>query len=149
MDLYSLDRIGRLERYMDDRRTETRLLCAELVEVGWKDKSGWQRRRIANLEDISLSGACLHMEVPLLRDTTVKMNYGGGELVGTVRYCSYRDMGYYVGVQFLPGCKWSSKRFRPKHLLDPRQLLKQVKRRAKTAQPSEEPGITGLSPNNP
>ncbi|HEX4809996.1 MAG TPA: hypothetical protein VH325_13745 [Bryobacteraceae bacterium] len=116
---------------MNERRVDTRLLCAELVEVNWKDKSARQRRRIANLEDISLTGACLQMELPITRGTGVSIRYGDGELVGSVRYCLYRDLGYFIGIEFAPGCKWSSKHFRPRHLLNPKQLVQQASRRTK------------------
>ena len=116
---------------MNDRRIETRLLCAELVEVIWRDKSGMQRRRIANLEDISLSGACIQMEHSMMRDTPVTIRYGDGEMKGFVRYCLYRDFGYFIGIRF-DECKWSSKHFKPKHLLDPRQLVHQSARRTRT-----------------
>ncbi len=33
------------------------MLCADLVDVRWKDKSGRACRAVANLEDISQSGA--------------------------------------------------------------------------------------------
>lgn len=116
---------------MNERRVDTRLLCAELVELYWKDKSARQHRRVANLEDISLSGACLQSETPILRGTALTMRYGNGELVGTVRYCLFRDLGYFIGIEFAPGCKWSSKHFRPRHLLDPRRLVEQSARRTR------------------
>lgn len=116
---------------MNERRVDTRLLCAELVEVNWKDKSARQRRRIANLEDISLTGACLQMELPITRGTAVSIRYGDGELVGSVRYCLYRDLGYFIGIEFAPGCRWSTKHFRPRHLLNPKQLTQQASRRTK------------------
>src|SRR5260370_4926988 len=46
---------------MLDRRVETRLLCADLVDAQWKDPTGRLRRSVPNLEDISLSGACLQV----------------------------------------------------------------------------------------
>jgi hypothetical protein len=119
------------EAYMNERRVDTRLLCAELVEIHWKDKSARQRRRIANLEDISLSGASLQLEMPILRGTVITIRYGDGELIGSVRYCLYRDLGYFIGIEFAPGCRWSSKHFRPRHLLDPKQLVERAVRRTK------------------
>jgi hypothetical protein len=116
---------------MNERRVDTRLLCAELVELNWKDKSARQHRRVVNLEDISLSGACLQSEMPILRGTEVTLLYGDGELVGSVCYCFYRDLGYFIGIEFGPGCRWSSKHFRPRHLLNPKRLVEQAARRAK------------------
>ncbi|MGA8028298.1 MAG: hypothetical protein WB992_14235 [Bryobacteraceae bacterium] len=121
---------------MQERRTDTRLLCAELVEVTWKDKSGRQQRRVANLEDISLEGICLQVENPMLAETAVTMRYGDGELVGVVRYCSFRDDAYFLGIQFGEGCRWSTQHFRPQHLLDPRELVEQAMSRHRSSSPS-------------
>jgi len=93
-----------------------------LVEVKWKDKSGRDRRAVANLEDISTSGACLQLDVAVPLHTMVSINYPSGELAGKVRYCVYREIGYFLGVQFEKGLKWSQKNFRPMHLFDPRRL---------------------------
>lgn len=114
---------------MSENRTENRLFCAELVETEWRDKTGRLRREIANLEDVSLSGACLQTEEPVMKGTSVVLRYGDGELVGVVRYCVYRDTGYFLGIEFSGGCKWSTKHFRPKHLLDPCTLVEQSVRR--------------------
>lgn len=108
---------------MEDRRSDPRLLCAELVEIIWKDRSGRPRRRIANLEDISLSGICLQVETSIPEGTLVTMRYGDGELVGTVRYCALRYGAHFLGIRFEEGCRWSTKHFRPQHLLDPQELV--------------------------
>lgn len=123
---------------MQERRTDTRLLCAELVEVIWKDRSGLQQRRVANLEDISLTGICLQVENPMLAGTAVVMRYGDGELVGVVRYCTFRDDGYFLGIQFEEGCRWSTRHFRPEHLVDPRELVEQamLRHRSSSASPT-------------
>jgi hypothetical protein len=114
---------------MEDRRTDPRLLCAELVEITWTDKSGRPRRKIANLEDISLSGICLQVETGVPEGTLLSMRYGDGELVGTVRYCAFRDAAHFLGVRFEEGCRWSTQHFRPQHLLDPRELVDRAIRR--------------------
>lgn len=111
------------ERGMEERRTDPRLLCAELVQVVWNDKSGRERRRVANLEDISLTGICLQMESLVPEGSLLSMRYGDGELVGTVRYCVFRDGAYFLGIRFEEGCRWSTRHFRPQHLLDPRELV--------------------------
>jgi PilZ domain len=111
---------------MQDRRVQPRMLCADLVDLHWRDKGGRTRRMIANLEDISLSGACLQVEGPLPLQTEVRISYPKGELLGRVRYCVFREIGYFLGVQFDPGCRWSLKRFKPQHMLDPRRLVTRV-----------------------
>lgn len=107
---------------MRDRRAEPRLLCADLVNVEWKDEGGRLRHTVANLEDISFSGACLQLDVAIPLQTVIRIRHLQGELTGTVRYCVYREIGYFLGIQFEPGSKWSRRQFRPLHLLDPRRL---------------------------
>jgi hypothetical protein len=106
------------------------MLCADLIDVHWQDPSGHIRTALANLEDISLSGACLQLDHPVPRETLLRIAHPKSELQGRVRYCVYRDTGYFVGVQFEPGSRWSRRRFRPKHLLDPRRLVALTPRRA-------------------
>jgi len=79
---------------------------------------------VANLEDISLSGACLQMDLAIPQRTSLRITYPKGELAGRVCYCVFREIGYFVGVEFDPGCRWSQLSFEPLHLLDPRRLVK-------------------------
>lgn len=115
---------------MKERRKKTRLLCAELVQVLWRDQNVVQRRNIANLDDISSKGACIQLEQPIACGTAITLQYGEGELIGSVRYCCYRDGSYFVGIEFDEGSEWSRKDFHPKHLFDPRRLVPQSLRRA-------------------
>jgi len=108
---------------MQERRAEPRMLCADLIRVQWTDESGRQREAVANLEDISHSGACLQLDAPVAEDTLLRLEHPKMDLFGRVRYCVFRDTGYFVGIKFEPGYAWSQRRFRPKHLLDPRRLF--------------------------
>jgi len=107
---------------MRDRRVDPRMLCADLVDVQWKESTGKTRRLVANLEDISLSGACIQLDNPIPLQTDVRIAYPKGELKGTVRYCVYREIGYFLGIEFQAGCRWSQNDFLPRHMLDPRRL---------------------------
>jgi len=109
-----------------NRRGDDRLLCAELVQLIWHDEAGRERRRVANLEDISLTGICLQVENPIAAGTAIAMQYGDGELLGTIRYCRFQDAGYFLGVELSEGSRWSSQHFKPEHLLDPGELLDQT-----------------------
>ena len=111
---------------MHNRRIEPRMLCADLVDMQWKDKNGRTRRAVANLEDISLSGACVQVDKPIPLNTTVRLSYPKGDLQGKVCYCVYREIGYFLGIEFEAGCRWSLRQFRPQHLLDPRRLVTRV-----------------------
>jgi PilZ domain len=117
-----------------EQRIDPRMMCAELVEVHWNDKAGRLHRDIANLEDISLSGACVQLETHVQKGTRVTVNYGDGEMPATVRYCLYRDLSYFLGLQFEEGCKWSTKRFRPQYMLDPRELVLRAAKRHRTSE---------------
>jgi hypothetical protein len=124
---------------MLERRLEPRLLCADLINVHWKDKSGRPRKALANLEDISLSGMCLQLDTPVPRETLLRILHPKSRFEGRVRYCVYRDIGYFLGVQFEPGFRWSQRRFRPKHLLDPRDLLTASLKRPEKRRTSHPP----------
>jgi PilZ domain len=116
-----------------DKRTETRVLCSQLVAVKWTDSEGSAQDCLANLEDISTSGACLQSERPISVKTRVRIAYGGGHLSGTVRYCVYRAVGYFLGIQFDPGTRWTDARFRPEHLTDVREMFNKSVRRSRAA----------------
>ncbi len=109
---------------MRDRRVEPRMLCADLVDIQWKEPTGKTRRFVANLEDISLSGACVQVENPIPLQTDVRIKYPKGELKGVVRYCVYREIGYFLGIEFESNSRWSQSEFTPQHMLDPRRLIK-------------------------
>lgn len=132
-------------RGIQERRTNNRLLCAELVEAIWTDHRGVKCRRVANLEDISLTGVCLQVESAVLPGTPMAVNYGDGKLVGTVRYCLFRDGGHFLGIQLEDGCKWSTKHFRPRHLVDPEKLVQSVLARHEKSNGFHEPNKPALS----
>lgn len=130
---------------MYNRRSETRLLCADLVDIQWKDKGGRTRRAVANLEDISMSGACLQIDVSVPLQTAVRISFPRGELQGAVRYCVYRQIGYFLGIEFEPGTRWSIRSFRPQHLLDPRRLVSRAVNRVMTSTTVERSSSLGDS----
>jgi len=98
------------------------MLCADLVNIQWTDEAGRSHRTIANLEDISLSGACLQLDHAIPLNTKLRISYPKGQMEGVVRYCVYREIGYFIGLQFQEGSGWSRKAFKPQHLFDPRRL---------------------------
>ena len=107
------------------------MLCADLIGVHWTNQSGESQLALANLEDISNSGACLQLDAPVPAETVVRLEHADVELEGRVRYCVFRETGYFLGVQFEPGSRWSKRQFRPKHLLDPRTLVARYPKRAR------------------
>jgi hypothetical protein len=113
-------------------RTEVRMLCADLVEVCWRDSSGRRYRTTGLLEDISTSGMCMQFEVPVALETRLEIHCPGERLTGTVRYCVYREIGYFVGIELDNTCHWSRDQFEPQHLLDLEELMRRTVHRAQT-----------------
>jgi hypothetical protein len=103
---------------MRDKRTEVRMLCADMLEISWKDDHGKPRKVMGLLEDISSCGACLQMDSALPVGTGVSFVTPEQKFSGYVRYCVYRETGFFAGVEF-EGGKWSKGAFEPQHFLDP------------------------------
>jgi hypothetical protein len=108
---------------MEERRTEVRMLCADMVEVSWTESSGRTRQTTGLLEDISASGACLQLETPVPLGVQIGWRSPKRAFTGRVRYCVYREIGYFVGVEFNPASRWSKQVYKPQHLLDLKKLL--------------------------
>jgi len=108
---------------MQERRLEVRMLCADMIDVGWRDREGVERRTTAILEDIATSGACLQVEAPIPVGVELHWDQPKQRFHGYVRYCVYREIGYFVGVEFDASFKWSKKAFKPQHLLDLQTLV--------------------------
>jgi hypothetical protein len=107
---------------MRERRINPRMLCADLVKIEWRDRAGDRHEAVANLEDISQSGACLQLEEDVPLQVLVTMTHAKATYHGRVRYCIFKDTGYFLGVEFEAGQRWTAKEFKPMHLLDPRRL---------------------------
>jgi hypothetical protein len=104
------------------------MLCADVVEACWTDGNGETQRANALLEDISPSGACLQFETAVPLGVNLTWSCSKQEFAGEVRYCAYREIGYFVGVQFDPRFKWSKKTYKPQHLLDLERLVAAAKK---------------------
>lgn len=73
---------------------------------------------------------CLQFEIPLSIGTHVNIHCPGHKLAGTVRYCVYREIGYFVGIELERSTRWSRQEFEPQHLLDLEELVMRSARRA-------------------
>lgn len=112
--------------HMEERRNDTRLLCADLIELIWTDHSGQERRRIANLEDISPCGISVQMEMLIRAGTPIRVTCGQAEFSGTVRHSHFRERAYFIGIEFDENSRWTEQDFVPEHLLDPREIVERV-----------------------
>lgn len=103
---------------MIGRRRIPRNLCAQILKIVWQDGSGCRRKGVAILEDISPEGACLKLEEQIAPGTPISILVPGGRYHGRVKHCDNQLTGYFAGVQFDPGYRWSKDRFAPEHLLE-------------------------------
>lgn len=109
---------------MAERRIGNRLLCADMLELEWSAPAGVRHITTALLEDICEIGACLHVEVAVPEKTKVELRYHGVSMPAVVKYCNFREIGFYVGVEFRDGFVWSPRQFLPDHLLDLKNMAK-------------------------
>jgi len=98
-----------------------------MVNVTWKDAVGKRRRTTGLLEDISSSGACLQLEVAVPVGAEIRWLCPNQEFTGHVRYCTYQEIGYFVGVEFEAHSKWSRNTYKPQHFLDINLLVQRAK----------------------
>jgi hypothetical protein len=108
---------------MLNRRNNPRNLCSDIVELSWSDESGWPFRTHAVIEDIADSGACLQSEIQIPVGADISIQLGSTGFEAQVRYCTLIDHGYFVGVEFVQGSRWSPGVGTPKHLLQPEHLV--------------------------
>ena len=108
---------------MDERRTEYRFLCADLVPVSWM-LDGQKHEEHANIEDVSPSGCRLLMDQAVPESTAIEIRCGEHLFHGAVRYCRSTEIGFDIGVQFAQPGTWDRQEFEPKHFFDARSLNK-------------------------
>jgi hypothetical protein len=103
---------------MLERRSEPRYMCSELVKIAIYGPDGPPAEAVANLEDISPSGACVQLEAAIRVGAEVEIVCSACRLKGRVRYCRLVEIGYDVGVEFETRAAWDRRQFEPDHLLD-------------------------------
>jgi hypothetical protein len=109
---------------MVERRFESRFLCADLVRVKWRAADGGIVSAEGVLEDISCIGGCVQVDEAIPHGMKVELSIGGSVFAGQVRYCVFRDYGYFVGIHFESESAWSEDRVVPRHLTNPCKLAR-------------------------
>jgi len=100
------------------QRSEPRFLCADLVKIQVRGKRNQSGETVANLEDISPSGACLQVEQAIEAGTDINILCARCKLRGKVKYCRWVETGYNVGVEFHKQKSWNLRKFTPQHFLE-------------------------------
>jgi hypothetical protein len=93
-------------------------MCSDLVKVVVRRAGRPPSEVVANLEDISPSGALLQLDDALGEGADVELFCSQWRVCGKVRYCRLTEIGYDAGVKFNESGAWDRKRFEPKHLLN-------------------------------
>jgi len=112
---------------MDERRTDSRFLCADIVRIDWVVGGNNLRSEQALLEDISSLGGSVQLEEPIALGTIVMLTVGTTPFYGHVCYCTLRDGAYFIGLRFSNDTTWSACLVRPQHLTNLQQLGEQAR----------------------
>ncbi len=102
---------------MAERRSEPRYMCSELVNILIRHADQTVQEAIANLEDISRSGACVQLEEAIRLGANIEIVCSTCRFQGKVRNCRYAGGRYDVGVAFDNPRAWDATRYQPAHLL--------------------------------
>lgn len=106
-----------------ENRTETRYWCSDLVQVSVKEGTRWKSAGVGVLEDISASGACIQMDLPIKKGLPIRFRHPDWKGEGVVQHCHYREIGYFIGMKFAEGSQWTPQAFQPKHMVDPNEIV--------------------------
>lgn len=100
------------------------MLCSEILNLHVHSRGGGECELKVNLEEIWSSGALFLTDAPIRPFTSLRFAGGGCEFRGQViARTLLRGLGYFIEMQFHPGCAWSEQKYRPKHLFNPLVLL--------------------------
>ena len=102
---------------MAEKRSEPRYMCSELVNILIRHEDQTVREAIANLEDISPSGAWVQLDEAVRLGADIEIVCATCRFKGKVRNCRFAGSLYDVGVAFDDPGAWDASRYEPAHLL--------------------------------
>jgi hypothetical protein len=83
------------------------MACADSVNICWRDQAGQTHLAVADLADISSSGASFRAPRPVQIGALLSFGYQRQLMVGNVRHCLSGRRGYLLGIKFQAGRGWS------------------------------------------
>jgi len=92
---------------MGDRRFATRVPRTDTADLRWQDQAGQAQEGVAQLADISASGASLRSPRPLRMGAPIIFRYQAEDFPAIVRHCVKRGAIYIIGIEFEVGHRWS------------------------------------------
>jgi hypothetical protein len=102
---------------LQNRRETERSLCSELIRITHRDQKGETRSLAGLLEDVSRSGLCISLSLPVNVGVEIQFECDGFAGKASVEYCNLGDYSYLVGAAFLDSLEWDESIWRPRHLL--------------------------------
>ena len=131
---------------MAEKRREPRYMCSELVNVLIRYEDHTVQEAIANLEDISPSGACVQLDDAVRLGADIEIVCSACSFKGKVRNCRHADGRYDVGVAFDESGAWDASRYEPAHLLPIETGLAYVAANAEAPEEGTRTMSAGVSP---
>jgi hypothetical protein len=105
---------------MGTKHTKGGMLCSEILDLHLRSTEGREREVKVNLEEIWSTGAIFLADERIPPPTSLWFGGGGAEFRGqVVTQTLSRGLGYFIEMQFQPGCAWSERQYCPKHLFNP------------------------------
>jgi hypothetical protein len=92
-------------------------MCSDLVLVRFQDQTGRWVQETALVEDVSQTGLCISLGLPITVRREVEIEAEGFRGKAQVRYCELGEYSYLLGLEFSDGFNWDRQKWRPKHLL--------------------------------
>ena len=131
---------------MTEKRSEPRYMCSELVNIRIRHEDQTVLESIANLEDISRSGACVQLDEAVRLGADIEIVCSTCRFKGKVRNCRYAGGWYDVGVAFDSPGAWDASRYEPAHLLLVETGLAYVEAQADEPEENARAAAAGSSP---
>lgn len=101
-----------------DRRTTSRKICSDLIEISFRDRNGDWATEVAVVEDLSTQGVRLSLDARLVKGQSVWIEADGFHGAAEVRYCELAEFAYNAGLAFQSGVEWDPAKWQPKHSLE-------------------------------
>jgi hypothetical protein len=131
---------------MTEKRSEPRYMCSELVNILIRHEGQTVLESIANLEDISRSGACVQLDEAVRPGTDIEIFCSTCRFKGKVRNCRFAGGRYDVGVAFDSPGAWDASRYEPAHLLLVETGLAYVETQADEPEETARAATAGSTP---
>jgi PilZ domain len=103
----------------DNRRKESRNLCASLATLFWQGTDGLERECEANVLDVSARGLGVQADDWIESGIRIRVEWRGHCFTGKVRHTHESEIGPVIGVELDEDCRWSELILSPEYMVKP------------------------------